>query len=77
MSLFDFFDYTTSQIFMPIGGFLTCILMGWFVPKRIVKAEFTNDGTLSAKLFGIYLFLVRYVCPVGILCIFLNQYGVL
>ena len=77
MSLFDFFDYTTSQIFMPIGGFLTCILLGWFVPKRIVKAEFTNDGTLSAKLFGIYLFLVRYVCPVGILCIFLNQYGVL
>ena len=77
MSLFDLFDFVTSQLLMPIGGFLTCILMGWFVPKRTLKDEFTNGGTLRGALFGTYLFLIRYVCPIGILIIFLNQFGVL
>jgi len=76
-SLFDLFDFTTSQLLMPIGGFLTCLLLGWFVPKRIVKDEFTNGGTIKGSLFGVWLFLVRYICPVGILIIFLNQFGVL
>ena len=76
-SLFDLFDFTTSQLFMPAGGFLTCLLLGWFVPKRIVKEEFTNNGTLTGRLFGVWLFLVRFVCPIGILLIFLNQFGVL
>lgn len=77
MSLFDLFDFATSQLLMPIGGFLTCLLMGWFVPRRIVREEFTNGGTLSARLFGAYLFLVRYVCPIGIFIIFLHQFGVI
>jgi len=77
MPLFALFDYVTSQYLMPVGGFLTCILLGWFVPKRIVKDEFTNEGTLNRRLFSTYLFLIRYVCPIGIIAIFLNQFGVI
>ena len=77
MSLFGVFDFVTGQIFLPIGGFLTCIFLGWFVPKHIVKDEFTNWGTLHSTLFGTYLFLIRFVCPVAILIIFLNQLGIL
>ena len=49
-SLFDIFDFVTGQIFLPVVGFLTCILIG-------------------------YLFLVKYVCPMCILFIFLHQLG--
>ena len=76
-SLFDLFDFATSQLLMPVGGFLTCLLMGWIVPRRIVRDEFTNGGLLRGSLFGVYLFLVRFVCPIGILLIFLNQFGIL
>ncbi len=76
-SLFDLFDFTTSQLLMPIGGFLTCLLLGWFVPRHVVKDEFTNGSTLSARLFAVWLFLVRFVCPIGIAIIFLNQFGVI
>lgn len=71
-SLFDVFDFVTGQIFLPIGGFLTCLFLGWYVPKKIVREEFTNWGTVSGRLFGIYLFLVRFVCPICILLIFLH-----
>ena len=77
MSLFDIFDFVTGQIFLPIGGFLTCLFVGWYVPKRVVHDELTNWGTVSGALFGIYLFCVRFVCPVCILLVFLNQFGII
>ena len=67
----------TGQVFLPVGGFLTCLFLGWFVPRRLVRDEFTNWGTLSGRFFGAYLFLVRYVCPLAILCIFLHQFGII
>ena len=76
-SLFDIFDFVTGQLFLPIGGFLTCLFLGWYVPKRIVRDEFTNWGTLSGRFFGIYLFLIRVVCPVCIVVIFLHQFGLI
>jgi len=74
MSLFDLFDFVTGQLFLPIVGFLTCILIGWFVPHKLVRDEFTNQGTLlNARFFHLYIFLVKYVCPLCILWIFLHQ----
>ncbi len=71
--LFDWFDFITGQIFLPMVGFLTCIFIGWFVPHHIVKDEFTNWGTLRGRFFHLFLFLVKYVCPICILFIFLHQ----
>ena len=76
-TLFDIFDFVTGQILLPSGGFLTCIYLGWFAPRKVVWDEFTNWGTLPSRLFSIYMLLVRYVCPVCIMLIFLNQMGVL
>lgn len=76
-SLFDIFDFVTGQIFLPIGGFLTCLFLGWYVPKSIVRDEFTNWGTLKGTFFQVYLFLIRYVCPICILAIFLHQFGII
>lgn len=72
-SLFDLFDFTTGQIFLPLGGFLTSLFVGWYVPKHIVHEELTNQGTLRGRFIGVYLFCVRYVCPICILLIFLHQ----
>ncbi len=80
-SLFDWFDFITGQVFLPIVGFLTCIFIGWFVPHHIVRKEFTNDGELKSRgylrLFYLFIFLVKYVCPMAILVIFLHQFGLL
>lgn len=77
MSLFDLFDFVTGQIFLPIGGFLTCLFVGWRCSHKVVRDEFTNYGTLPATLFHTYLFLIKYLCPLAILIIFLHQLGVI
>jgi NSS family neurotransmitter:Na+ symporter len=76
-TLFDLFDFITGQIFLPIVGFLTCIYIGWFASHKIVRDEFTNWGTLRGSYFHFYLFLVKYICPLAILFIFLHQLGLL
>jgi len=78
MTVFDMFDFVTGQLFLPMVGFLTCIFIGWFAPHKIVRDEFTNLGTLrNVTMFHFYLFLVKYVCPLCILFIFLHQLGLL
>ena len=78
-ALFDWFDFITGQIFLPVVGFLTCIFIGWFVPHEIVRDEFDRGGQsrYHNQVFHNYLFLIKYVCPLAILFIFLHQLGVL
>lgn len=51
--------------------------MGWVVPRHIIKDEFTNWGTLRTTFLGVYMLLMRYICPLAILAIFLDQMGLL
>ena len=76
VALMDFCDKITANIMMPIGAMLTCLFVGWYIPKRTVYAEFTNRGMTNQRWFMIYLFAVRYICPICILIIFLHQMGV-
>lgn len=76
-SFLDFCDYLTSNILLPMGSFFTCILLGWVVPAKVVRDECTNWGTLPATLYHVWLFLVRFVSPIGIAAVFLHQLGVI
>ncbi len=74
-SFLDCCDFLTAKILLPMGSFFTCLLLGWYVPKNLVKNEFTNDGTTKTKLFNIYLFMIRFISPICILSIFLHELG--
>ena len=77
LSLMDFCDQLTANFMLPLGGMLTCLFVGWYVPKQLVFDEFTNQGSLSSRFFGVYLFAVRFVCPICIALVFLHQLGVI
>ena len=70
-------DYLTSNILMPSGALLTSLFIGWFVPRKTVRDEFTNWGTVNRGVFSLWLFAVRFVCPVCIVIIFLRQIGII
>lgn len=76
MSLMDFFDHFTAQYMMPTGAFLTSLYIGWYVRRQTVYDEFTNQGTVARLLFPVFYLLVRFVCPVCILLVFLHQMGI-
>lgn len=73
-NIFDFFDNLSSNILMTLGSLLTVLFVGWRLKKTDVYDEFTNGGTLSrnVKIFGVLWFLIRYICPLAIIAIFLS-----
>ena len=76
-NLFDFFDNLSSNILMTLGSLFTVLFVGWRLKKTDIYDEFTNGGTLStnARIFGVLWFLIRYVCPLAVIIIFI--YGLL
>jgi len=72
MTFFDLFDNATSKVMMPLGGLLISLFAGWIMPVDKLREEIGNQGELKLKLFNVYLFLIRYIAPLGILLVMLN-----
>ena len=68
---FDFFDMITADVLMPLGGLLTCIFAGWCLDRKIFKGEISNEGELRAPLFGVLVFLLKWVAPLLIAITFI------
>ena len=77
MALMDFCDGLTANIMLPLGSMLTCLFVGWYIPRQVAHDEFTNGGVKNNRFFNVYLFAVRYVCPLCILLVFLHQLGII
>ncbi|MDR0394544.1 MAG: sodium-dependent transporter [Tannerella sp.] len=77
LTFFDFLDYITAKLMLPFGGMLICILVGWYIDKRALKSELTNKGTVLFYFFVSYRFLLKYIVPVAIGLIFLNELGLI
>ena len=75
MNLFNLFDFTTTKIMLPLGGMLICLFTGWYLDRRLVYAEVSNEGSLKVRFFRAYIFLVRYVAPIAIAGVFLKEWG--
>lgn len=74
-TIFDLFDYVSSNILLPIGGFILAVFVGWIMDKRIVKEQLTNKGTLNVRSMKLIIFCIRYVAPTAIVLIFLYVIG--
>lgn len=76
MSFFDALDYLTSNWLLPLGGVFAVIFVGYVMRKEDVAAELSNDNSFPIKWFSAYRFVIRYMAPLAILLILLNQLGV-
>ena len=75
MTIFDLFDYVSSNIFLPVGGMFISIFTGWYLDKKLVRDEITNHGSLHVPYLRFVIFILRYFAPVAIAIILLNQLG--
>ena len=73
MGFFDLFDFLTAKFMMPLGGILITMFVEWYLDRKLVVDELTNGGTLKVRGLGFLLFLVRWVAPIGVGIVFLNE----
>lgn len=77
LTLFDLFDFVTAKIMLPLGGMFIAIFTGWYLDKRIVWEEISNNGTLKIQIYRLLIFILRFIAPVAIAFIFINELGLL
>jgi NSS family neurotransmitter:Na+ symporter len=75
MTFFDFFDFVSAKVFLPVGGIIIALFTGWKLERKMVLDELTNHGTLRSRLFPVYIFLIKWIAPLAIGLIFLNELG--
>lgn len=75
MGFFDFFDFVSAKIFLPIGGIIISLFTGWKLDRKLVYDELSNKGTIRVRLFRIYIFILKWLAPLAIALIFLQELG--
>ena len=73
MTMFDLFDFLSSNLLLPLGGILICLFAGWVWGEERLLQALSNRGTLAnQRLVGILFLLLRFVTPALILVVMLK-----
>lgn len=76
LDFFSFFDFTSSNILLPLGGMLISIFAGWILERSRLKDTLTNNGRIGVRSFPLLVLCLKYVVPLGIFLIFLFGLGI-
>jgi len=72
-NLFDWLDFVSSTILVPLGGILVVVFVGHFMDKEKINAELIPlIGTFFTK---VWFFMVRYIIPIALIIVILNETG--
>ena len=77
LNFFDLLDFITAKFMMPVGGLLIALFVGWYLKRSVSYDEMTNYGLQKAPYFSVYMFILRYLAPIAIAMIFVNELGLL
>lgn len=73
-SFFDWVDYVTAAIMLPIGGVLMALFVGFVIPRSKVEAVMKPQLQWA---FEIWYFSLRYITPVAMFVVMLSLIGVI
>lgn len=68
-TIFDLFDFASSNILMTLGGLAVVLFTGWKMNSKDFYDEISSSGKFSHSWYGVLYFLTRYVAPVAIVVI--------
>ncbi|WP_439182418.1 sodium-dependent transporter [Carboxylicivirga taeanensis] len=74
--VFEFFDWTSSNILLPLGGILIAIFVGWVLGKQKMREELEAHGG-KVILVGFLNIILKVFAPLAIGFVFLRGLGLL
>ena len=75
LGFFDLLDFVTAKLMLPLSGFWVCLFVGWYLKRSVSYNELTNYGLQKASYLPVYMFIIKYLAPVAIALIFVNELG--
>lgn len=69
-NFFDFFDYLSNNLMLPLGGLMLAIFIGWVLPNKISEQEL--NLLAGHHWFKLWMFVLRYVVTIVLAVVFIN-----
>jgi len=66
-NFFEFMDFLTSSVMLPLTGLFIAIFVGWIMRPQSVRDELSDE---SDRVFWLWRIIVRYVSPLAVLVVF-------
>lgn len=74
-NIFSLFDDFSGMVLLPLGGMLISIFAGWILDRQLYRDEISNRGDIPTPYFKVLIFSLRYIAPLAIGLVFLDQLG--
>ena len=74
-NLFDWFDFISAAILLPLGGMVMSIFIGFVLDKEVSRNAIVPY--IGEAYYNIWLFIIRFIAPISILFIMLNELGII
>lgn len=75
MTIFNLFDYVSSNILLPLGGLIISVFVGWILDRTIVTDELMCNNS-SRIITRSVVFCLRWLAPVCIGLVFIFGLGI-
>ena len=70
--VFGTLDYMASNWFLPVGGLLIALFVGWILTTGETRKELEEGHGPMARLYPAWLFLIRFVAPAAVAAIIVS-----
>ena len=67
MGIFDFLDFITANIMLPLSGLLIAVYAGWVLTQKMTRDELALG---SSGAYSAWQFTIRFIAPVAVAVIF-------
>lgn len=75
--VFGLFEFLAASIIEPIGGAAVALFGGWIISKEWIREELSLGSRMGRHGFNLFYFSLKYLAPLGILIIMLQQFGLI
>ncbi len=77
-TMFDLYDFLTSNILLPLGGLLIVIFVTWVWGKKKVDEALSNGGTLkNLPVINFFFTVAKFVTPILVAIVLLSGLGII
>ncbi len=74
-NIFDWFDFLSASVMMPLGGIAVAVFVGYFMDKELIRKEILP--IMGGFFYTIWMFSLRFIVPIAITLVMLNEIGIL
>lgn len=72
LTFFNFLDFLSSNILLPLGGMIISVFVGWVLDRAVVNEQLGSGRQVPRRIVSAIVFCLRWVAPAGIAIIFIT-----